>query len=225
MTSELTRSSKRQVHCVNKKYSSKCIGKFTTYVARCSTSSSTPRWKKTTKSFCKDWASKLAESDAGFYYNQEKWLKDDKASEKPIETTRNWLLSFFTLKKQTSACYSDCLTIDWRNVAKVKWSSYCSSRLATSWPHEFLVSGVSFLGCKVAKWAMKSWEVPLHIKIGRRTCSGREASRKLKEAVCCRFCQGSVKLLENVSSKSGLGSTWLVRWKIRTACCKYLIII
>ena len=137
------------------------------------------------------------------------------------------LVAFFLhpKKKQTSACYSDCLTIDWRNVAKVKWSSYCSSRLATSWPHEFLVSGVSFLGCKVAKWAMKSWEVPLHIKIGRRTCSGREASRKLKEAVCCRFCQGSVKLLENVSSKSGLGSTWLVRWKIRTACCKYLIII
>ena len=106
-----------------------------------------------------------------------------------------------------------------------KWSSYCSGRLATSWPHEFLVSEASFLGCKVAKWAMKSWEVPLHTKIGWRTCSGREASRKLKEAVCCRFCQGSVKLLTNVSSKSGLGSTWLVRWKIKTACCKYLIII
>ena len=43
--------------------------------------------KKTTKSFSKVWASKLAESDKGSYYNQEKWLKDDKASEKPIETT------------------------------------------------------------------------------------------------------------------------------------------
>ena len=32
----------------------------------------------------KEWASKLAESDKGFYYNQEKWLKDDKAPEKPI---------------------------------------------------------------------------------------------------------------------------------------------
>ena len=39
------------------------------------------------KSFCKVWVSKLAESDKGSYYNQEKWLKDDKASEKPIETT------------------------------------------------------------------------------------------------------------------------------------------
>ena len=35
----------------------------------------------------KEWASKLEESDKGSYYNQEKWLKDDKASEKPIETT------------------------------------------------------------------------------------------------------------------------------------------
>ena len=35
----------------------------------------------------KEWASKLAESDKGYYYNQEKWLKDDKAPEKPIETT------------------------------------------------------------------------------------------------------------------------------------------
>ena len=35
----------------------------------------------------KEWASKLEESDKGSYYNQEKWLKDDKAPEKPIETT------------------------------------------------------------------------------------------------------------------------------------------
>ena len=35
----------------------------------------------------KEWASKLAESDKGCYYNKEKWLKDDKAPEKPIETT------------------------------------------------------------------------------------------------------------------------------------------
>ena len=53
----------------------------------CPFSSSTPRRKKTTKSFCKEWAWKLAESDNGSSYNQEKWLQDDKASEKPIETT------------------------------------------------------------------------------------------------------------------------------------------
>ena len=53
----------------------------------CPFSSSTPRQKKATKSFCKEWASKLAESAKGSNYNQEKWLKEDKASEKPIETT------------------------------------------------------------------------------------------------------------------------------------------
>ena len=38
----------------------------------------------------KEWASKLAESDKGSYYpyyNQEKWLNDGIAPEKPIETT------------------------------------------------------------------------------------------------------------------------------------------
>ena len=35
----------------------------------------------------KERASKLGESDKSSYYNQEKWLKDDKALEKPIETT------------------------------------------------------------------------------------------------------------------------------------------
>ena len=35
----------------------------------------------------KERALKLAESDKGSYYNQEKWLKEDKAPEKPIETT------------------------------------------------------------------------------------------------------------------------------------------
>ena len=35
----------------------------------------------------KEWVSKLAESDKGSYYNQQKWLKYDKAPEKPIETT------------------------------------------------------------------------------------------------------------------------------------------
>ena len=49
----------------------------------------TPSRKKTTKSFRKEWASKLAESDKGYYYNQEKWLKDDKAPEKPLKPLRN----------------------------------------------------------------------------------------------------------------------------------------
>ena len=140
----------------------------------CPFSSSTPRRKKTTKSFCKVWASKLAESDKGSYYNQEKWLKDDKAPEKPIETTAE--------------------------------SSFTSS----------LASGASFLGREVAKRDTKSREVPRHIKIGRSTvlkvyCRGKEASRKTPRSGSLSIFQGSVELLKNVSSKSGLGSTWLVR--------------
>ena len=42
---------------------------------------------------------------------------------------------------------------------------------------------------------------------------GKKLQEKLQEAVCCWFFQGSVELLKNASSKSGLGSTWLVRCK------------
>ena len=76
----------------------------------CPFSSSTPRRKKTTQSFSKVWASKLAESDKGSYYNQEKWLKDDKASEKPIETTAK--SSFVEFKNYKIALsYSKVTTI------------------------------------------------------------------------------------------------------------------
>ena len=133
----------------------------------CPFSSLTPRRKKTTKSFCKVWASKLAESDNCSYYNQEQWLKDDKASEKPIETT-----------------------------AKLSFTS-------------FLASGASFLGREAARRATNSRQVPHHIKIGRRTflksiVAGEQLQEKLQEVVCCRFFQGSVELLENVSSNSCL---------------------
>ena len=35
----------------------------------------------------KEWDSKLAESDKGSHYNQDKWQKNDKAPKKPMETT------------------------------------------------------------------------------------------------------------------------------------------
>ena len=54
----------------------------------CPFSSSTQDERRRQNRFAaKERASKLAESDKGSYYNQEKWLKDDKAPEKPIETT------------------------------------------------------------------------------------------------------------------------------------------
>ena len=35
-----------------------------------------------------EWASKLVERDKGSYYNQEKWLKDDKALKNPLKLPR-----------------------------------------------------------------------------------------------------------------------------------------
>ena len=45
---------------------------------------------------------------------------------------------------------------------------------------------------------------------GRTIVSGETLVEKLEEAVCCRVCHADVTLLENVNSKSGLGSTWTV---------------
>ena len=50
----------------------------------------------------KEWASKLAESDKNSYYNQEKWLKDDKAPEKLNETTEE---SSFTSSLASGASF------------------------------------------------------------------------------------------------------------------------
>ena len=75
----------------------------------------------------------------------------------------------------------------------------------------------SFLGRESAKRAAKSREVPRHIKSDKGLffesliIERQKIQEKLQEAVCCRFCQGSVELLENVSNKTGLGSPWLVR--------------
>ena len=80
----------------------------------------------------------------------------------------------------------------------------------------FLASGRGSFGREAIRRATMSREVPRHIKIGRRSVwksivAEETLEEKLQEAVCCQFFQGSVKLLENVSSKSWLGSTWLVR--------------
>ena len=60
----------------------------------CPFSYTTPRRKKT-KLFCKEGASKLAVSDKGYYYNQEKWLNMWQSSWKTIETTAESSLTRF----------------------------------------------------------------------------------------------------------------------------------
>ena len=95
----------------------------------CPFSSLTPRRKKTAKSVCKVWVSKLAESDEGSYYNHEKWLKDDKASEKPIETTaKSSFLGRKAAKRATNSRPVPChIKIGRRTFLKV----YCSGRAAS----------------------------------------------------------------------------------------------
>ena len=102
--------------------------------------SSTPR-QKTTKSFCKERALKLAESNKGSYYNQEKRWKDNKASEKPIETTtESSFMSFLAsgasflgckaakwMKKSQSEVPRHIKIIGWRTFSEV----YCSGREAS----------------------------------------------------------------------------------------------
>ena len=64
---------------------------------------------------------KLAESDKGSYYNQEKWLKDDKAPEKPIETTAE---SSFTNSLARGASF-----LGREAAKKKKWMKYCFESL------------------------------------------------------------------------------------------------
>ena len=51
--------------------------------------------------FAKSGLRNLQRATSGSYYNQEKWLKDDKASEKPIKTTAE--SSFTTLASGASS--------------------------------------------------------------------------------------------------------------------------
>ena len=78
------------------------------------------------------------------------------------------------------------LILQSRKMAK-RWQSSWKTieTTAESSLTSFLASGTSFFGREAVRRAMKSREVPRHIKIGRRTvlkvyCSGREAS-KLQE--------------------------------------------
>ena len=77
------------------------------------------------------------------------------------------------------------LLLQSRKMAK-RWQSSWKTieTTAESSLTSFLASGTSFFGREAVRRAMKSREVPRHIKIGRRTvlkvyCSRREASRKI----------------------------------------------
>ena len=48
---------------------------------------------------------------------------------------------------------------------------------------------------------------------GRTIVSGNGLPENLAKSVNCRFCHSDVTLLENVSARSGLGSSWIVSCK------------
>ena len=109
------------------------------------------------------------------------------------------------------------LLLQSRKMAK-KWQSSWKTieTTAESSLTSFLASGASFFGREAVSRATKSREVPRHIKsdeglFWKSIVAGEKLQEKLQEAVCCQFFQGSVELLENVSSKIGLGSTCLAR--------------
>ena len=90
-----------------------------------------------------------------------------------------------------------------------KGSYYTVETTAKSNFTSFLASGASFLGREASKRTKNSRQVPRHIKsdeglFWKSIVTGEQFQEKLQEAVCCRFFQGSVELLENVSSKSWL---------------------
>ena len=130
----------------------------------------------------KEWASKLAESDKSSYYNQEKWLKDDKSPEKPIETTTDSSFtsslasgaSFFgreAAKRETkSREVPRHIKIGWSTVLKV----YCSGKEASrKTPGSGLLSIFpgkcpTFRKCIEYKWAwlnlacpVRKWNLPV----------------------------------------------------------------
>ena len=95
-----------------------------------------------------------------------------------------------------------------RKMAK-RWQSSWNTikTTAESSLTSFLANGASCFGREAVRRATKSWEVPRHIKIGRRTvlkvcCSGREVSRKTPGSGLLSIFPGKchVELLENVSS-------------------------
>ena len=106
------------------------------------------------------------------------------------------------------------LLLQSRKMAK-RWQCFCKIH----WNyreiefHEFLSERSELFRPRSGQASEKFGTGPAPYKLGRRTfwksiVAGKQLQEKLQEAVCCRFFQGSVELLENVSSKSWLGSKW-----------------
>ena len=126
-----------------------------------------PRAKKKSKSeFDKEWAAKLAESDKGSFYQQEKWLEE------------------LDIQKSDNAAVAESAS---RSKIQLEEPDE-ESQLSSSTPS-----------------ADGTWKTISD----RAIVSSEKLLEKLDES--CRFCQGRVKVMENVASKHGLGSTWRIQ--------------
>ena len=128
----------------------------------CPFSSAKGRPKKAKNTFDKEWAAKLAESDKGSYYNQEKLLDE---LDRDHEASEQAEMSASRRKIQLQE------TVEAEEIEEEKWTK---------------------------------------LK-GRSIVSGERLQERLGDAVSCRFCQGDVNIMENVLSRNGLGSSWIIR--------------
>lgn len=55
---------------------------------------------------------------------------------------------------------------------------------------------------------MKKMPIKLNV---RAIVLGKMLQDSMSDAVWCRLCQGHVEIIENVSSRNGLGSSWTIR--------------
>lgn len=130
----------------------------------CLFSSAKGRPKKAKKTFDKEWTAKLAESDKGSFYNQEKLL-DELHNNRDHEASAQAEMSASRRKIQLQE------TVEAEEIDEEKWTK---------------------------------------LK-GRSIVSGERLQERLGDAVSCRFCQGDVNIMENVLSRNGLGSSWIIR--------------
>ena len=120
------------------------------------------RPKKAKNTSDKELAAKLAESDKGSYYNQEKLLDELDCDHEASEQAE---MSASRRKIQLQE------TVEAEEIEEEKWTK---------------------------------------LK-GRLIVSGERLQERLGDVVSCRFCQGDVNIMENLLSRNGLVSSWIIR--------------
>ena len=137
--------------------------------------------RKTSKVFNKEWAEALSASDKGSYFEQDKLLEIDGLDEEDDENDEAVPVSSASRIKLKGKREEDLQETE----AEESESEESESQDMDS---------------------QGSWQ-----ELNNRTIvSGNSLQENLGKSVSCRFCHADVTLLENVSAKSGVGSSWIV---------------